>query len=945
MSDSPAADWSRLERLFHDALDLEPDARQDFVTEQTADSPELRTRVLALLESQVGLDDDFLQPPAPQETTPSDLSGREFAGYRLIRRIGVGGMGAVYEARQERPRRTVALKLLRTSLYSASAVKRFEFEAEVLARLDHAGIAKVHAAGTHDDGTGPVPYFAMELVADALDLAAYCDRHELDARERIELFLHVAEAVEHGHQRGVLHRDLKPGNVLVGSGGEPKVIDFGVARALDPEMGGTLRTAAGEIIGTLGYMSPEQTLGDPNSVDVRSDVFALGGLLYRLLTGRPPHDVDSRPITEALRVVQAAVVRAPSAFRRELRGDLETVVLAALAPERSDRYPTVNAFAEDLRRYLHSEPVLRSPPGAWRRATLFLRRHRRAAFAGAVVAAALIGATLVSTRFGLAAHESARLEGISARRSRRVSAFLERLLEAAKPMATLGKVVSVRDVLDEARALIEVELADDPEVEAEIRAILGSSYHALGDLEEAEKHYRRMQELWASSGVPDSALVARRRVEFGRLLIENAARDEGHELVSAGHAALVAFLGADAPETLLAEEVLAESYRSRGEFEVALELSRSVFARLEETLGPRHSDTLGMGIGLARTLIRGARYEEARELLAGLVQAWTEARGAEHPWTITARRALAEALTALGRIDEAADHLEPLARAIEEIWGPRHPNTLSTRVQLAFARGLQGRLEESRGMFAELVAVGDELPPLRDTIHANAYTGLGRVQVLGGDLIGARHSFELAKEARERRHGPDDYRTWKQVADLASVLADREEAERLLRATYAALRETQEADHESVVAVSCLLGRLLLEEGRPAEAEVLVRDALSRRERTLGPRHSETLHTACLCALAIAEQGRLGEAEQLARTELAYAAEVWPGEHWRRAEPEATLGRVLALRTDAAAADRLRHARGLLVATFGEANPDALRTAAWLAQCESGGSAPGASRR
>ena len=275
--------------IFEAIADRPTAERPALLAEACGGDEKLRVRVLRLLAADEQTA-DFLETPAVcalERTDPGPTCVPEKIGrYTIQRVIASGGMGTVYEAEQEHPRRTVAVKVMRTGLASRSALRRFEYESQLLARLRHAGIAQVFEAGTHDDGTGPVPYFVMEFVPDARPITEFAQANDLTTRERLELFARVCDAVEHGHTKSIIHRDLKPSNLLVDAEGQPKIIDFGVARSTDADVAvTTLRTDVGQLIGTLQYMSPEQCAADPDEIDTRSDVYGLGVVLYELLCG------------------------------------------------------------------------------------------------------------------------------------------------------------------------------------------------------------------------------------------------------------------------------------------------------------------------------------------------------------------------------------------------------------------------------------------------------------------------------------------------------------------------------------------------------------------------------------------------------------------------------------------------------------------------------------
>jgi WD40 repeat protein/predicted Ser/Thr protein kinase len=438
----------RVEELFHQAVDLDPTQQAAFLDEQCAGDADLR----AAVEELVGIDKKAreldLSLRSPLEGTrrtlaaPSPPLPLTIARYRVVRVLGEGGMGTVYEAEQDNPRRTVALKVLRPVLASAPLLKRFAQEVQILGRLHHPGIAQVYDAGVAEGGQ---PYFAMELIT-GVPLDRYAREHALDSRGRLELIAKVCDAVQHAHEKGVIHRDLKPGNILVEESGQPKVLDFGVARATGADLATTTaQTEAGQLLGTLAYMSPEQVAADPPAIDRRCDVYALGVMLYELLAHRRPYSLEHLPLPEVARVIREHEPSRLGLIDAHLRGDVETIVARALEKDKARRYASAGDLASDVRRYLNNEPIHARPASALYYLRKFARRHK--ALVGGVlgVIAALAAGAVVSLLYAVRADHNAR-EASQNERKARYQTYRARL-------AAAGAALSNHDVAAAARQL------------------------------------------------------------------------------------------------------------------------------------------------------------------------------------------------------------------------------------------------------------------------------------------------------------------------------------------------------------------------------------------------------------------------------------------------------------------------------------------------------------
>jgi eukaryotic-like serine/threonine-protein kinase len=410
--------FARLDELFQAALELPESQRDAYLSGSCGEDAALLAQARQLLEHHAAettlLSDSRLHVSIPNAAFAAEAEEAvpiptRIGRYEVLGVLGRGGMGVVYEARQDNPRRIVALKLIRSDLAGGGMLRRFQQEANVLAALQHPGIAHIYDAGVAD---GRYPYFAMELVR-GLPLTDFAVRSGLSVRQRLALLAEVCDAVQHAHERGVIHRDLKPGNILVSDGAteqrsadggtktvappvfpaaSPKILDFGVARVVNSDVRTlTLRTDVGQLIGTIPYMSPEQVSGDSARIDARSDVYALGVLLYELLAERLPLDVRRQPIPEAARIIRDEEPTRLSSLNPVFRGDIETIVAKAMEKDSSRRYPSAAALAADIRRYLRDEPIIARPATTGYQIRKFARRHRELVVGLAMTFLALLG--------------------------------------------------------------------------------------------------------------------------------------------------------------------------------------------------------------------------------------------------------------------------------------------------------------------------------------------------------------------------------------------------------------------------------------------------------------------------------------------------------------------------------------------------------------------------
>ena len=748
-------DFRRLEELYHRLADLAPGERGTMLAELQAADPDLHARLGRLLARDgEAVERSLLDATAATAAPPEPRAGDRIGPYRLLRPLGEGGMGVVFEAEQEAPlRRRVALKLVRGGLAGARVAARFESERSTLARMAHPGIAQVFDAGTAPDGR---PYFVMERV-EGEPITAFCDRRRLSTRERIALVQQVCDAVRHAHQKGILHRDLKPSNLLVTTpAGEPRVevIDFGIAKLTSEEPAGDGLTRLGEIVGTPEYMSPEQTGSGGADVDTRSDVYSLGVVLYELLTGRLPIDRDAlraaspvevarlvgdRPPTPpsarlarvTAEIVEIAARRAtdPARLKRELRGDLGRIVMMALRKEPERRYGSVEQLAADLDRYLRGHPVAARPDSLAYRTAKLVRRHRVAAAAAALLALGLVAASVLSTAMYLRADAARRESEVQRVKAERIGGFLTTTLSSIDPEIARGRDVSVlRQVLDDAAARIDAELAALPEVAAELQLTVGRAYWSIGLEEEAERRLRASLATWRASRPPRPAERAEAELALGVLLRVRARYEEAEALLRGVVETGRALDPPDEPALAAALTALARLLEETGGYAEAESLYREALA-IERRRPEPDVEALATTLrGFGQYLMNQNRMDEAEASLREAVEIRRAAPGSARASLVLPLLTLARWFRWSERWDEAEERMREAVEISRSDLPPEHPQRHEVTSELA-------NLRQQRGAPAEAEALYREALEAQLRVHGEGHTGVGTTLNNLGSLL------------------------------------------------------------------------------------------------------------------------------------------------------------------------------------------------------------------
>ncbi len=786
---TPAERHARLKELFFTAREIPAEERGVFLAAACGDDHELLREVESLLAhdqaatAPLGEQASGLTPLRPAEPVPP----AEIGPYRLLQKLGEGGMGEVWEAEQQRPvGRRVAVKLIRWGMASGEVLARFESERQALALMNHPSIAAIHDAGV---SLGGRPYFVMELVS-GVPVTEYCDTHRLGVRERLELFIEVCQGVQHAHQKGVIHRDMKPSNVLVTVEDDhpvPKIIDFGVAKATAQRLTErTLFTELGQWIGTPEYMSPEQAEMTGLDVDTRTDVYSLGALLYELMVGTQPFAAEelrrmgfdemrrrireeepTRPSTRVASLGDTSWVvaktrrRDPASLTRELRGDLDWITVKALEKDRTRRYGSPAELAADLERHLEHRPVLAGPPSVRYRLGKFVSRHRLGVAAGALAAVALwLG--LVVAGLGLA---TARQE---AKSSRQVADFLAGMFRSLNPGAPVA-AASVRDILDQSIERLAGEFEDQPLVRARLLVAIGRAHGTLGPSEETQalleeglaiqrRHLGEDHpEVAATLDVLGWNLLLLRQGPAARPLLERAVEIRERAL------------GRDHPKVAESLYKLAELHRILSGPGVARPVLDRALAIQEAGLGSDHPDVAETLDLMARLLQEAGDLEGSRPLLERAVRIQERALGPEHVklgWTLLhlGRHRLLD-----GDLAVAERCLERALAIHDQALGAESASSAADLIALARVSRVRGDDGTAREYLERALAIHEQLDRPWHTSTAWVLRDLARLDVESGDRIRARERLERAGLICEQAEVPGDPCAAQILRDLARL--------------------------------------------------------------------------------------------------------------------------------------------------------------------------------
>ncbi len=815
--------WKQIQSLFEQALDLPPDDREHFVRIHSGGDRNLCDEVLKMLRADQRAHSLFSGGAADALGLPKQfsLAGRRIGAFELIREIGAGGMGVVYLARRVDGQfeQHVAVKLIKRGMDTEQILKRFQIERQILARLEHPNIARLLDGGVTEEG---LPYFTMEYV-EGEPIDRYCDTHRLTVEQRLVLFLTACDAVAYAQRCLVVHRDLKPANIVVTAAGQVKLLDFGIAKVLsdDPQFAvHEPLTRTGFRVMTPGYASPEQVRGEP--VTTASDVYSLGVVLYELLTGRKPYEVTGESIKQIEEAIvstdpkkpSTAVVTSPTSvktrspetgdprarseargcspdrLRRRLSGDLDNICLMALRKDPARRYESAEQFREDIRRHLAGLPVHARPETLSYTLSKFIQRHRVAVSVAAFVVLLVTALVAFYTVRLSEERDRARAE---ARKAAEVASFLTDLFEIADPINASGETITARELLDRGGERIDVELAGQPDVQANLLHVIGKVYYNLGLYDAAADAQQRAYEL-------QSALYGEHSEEVGLTLMELAALADvnGHydSAIACNRRAVDIFTSQRGErDTLTATAIndLAIGLRHNGELDESERYYRRALQLRKELLGDRHADVAHTLNHLGRLLQSQGRLSEAEQLFREGLEIRREYFGTDNYADVAASyAALAGCLAAQKRYEESVEMYARSRESFMAVFGEDHPYTAGVIASRGRALIELGRFREAGQSIRRAIDIQSRILPDDHPHRSNTLYYLGELYLRQGFADSAETIFRRTLAIREQSLPPDNWRIAQVRSSLGECLLDQgriAEASPLIRESYDLLLE------------------------------------------------------------------------------------------------------------------------------------------------------------
>jgi len=900
--------WKRVEAVLNEALDIRPEDRPAFLDGACAGDETLRREVdslLASVDKSVGFIERPLHRVAQDLAQESEGPGSRVQAYQLLKLIGEGGMGKVYLAARadDQYSKQVAIKLLQAGFAQTTVMLlRFRSERQILADLDHPNIARLLDGGATPSG---LPFLAMEYV-DGIPIHEYCRQNRLSLEPRLRLFVTVCGAVDYAHKHLVVHRDIKPANILVTKEGVPKLLDFGIAKLVDPEQGTAAQTRTVDRLMTPEYASPEQITGA--AVTTATDVYALGVVLYELISGSRPFNLASMTPGELYRAICERDPEAPSTraskanvpgavIAGKIDGELDNIVLMAMRKEPGQRYRSARDLGDDITAYLNGYPVRAKTATLGYRSAKFIRRNRAAVAVATLAIVALVG---FSIGMAVLARRARQQQAIAEKES----GFLSSVFAASMPIQARGNQVSARDLLDRGLQRVDRELSSEPEAQAAMLQSIGRSYHALGLYDQAKPPLQRAYQLRKALFGDDDLRTAGAAEDLATTDRMRAEYPDAERLFRSSLAVRENQLGRSDPAvaqslTDLGDCLIRENREH--EAEPVLRRALAIFRKTEDPLG---AETRGY---LAEVSQRAGNYAEAAALLREAADIYRQTQGTDTPDYLMTTHNLAASLIDSGDLLDAEKSERQVLELRRKV-DPDHPDIGYSLNNLGWILLEEGNWEEAGRFLHENLEITGKLGSKSDRI-ATAQNNWGHYLQEKGDYADASASYNEALKKMLELRGPESWQAAKVRSNLGQLKFDERDyagADAELTEVLALVRRLGGDNHPQVAAALIALAEARMFEGQSAAAEPLLRQALSIRENRLNPGHPAIMLAQVRLGESLTAQGRAAEAESILRQALKSAAgSPFPLVRWQIGEAEGALGECLSILRREPEADQL----------------------------------------
>ncbi len=911
--------WKHIQALFEKALELNPSQREDFLKKECGNDKELYTEVNSLLESDEHEHSIFSASAADYISIDEpNLAGKTLGKYKAIEQIGIGGMGSVYLAERIDGvfEQKVALKVVKPGMNSHEIITRFEEERQILARLQHPNIARLLDGGISDLG---LPFFTMEFV-DGKPITNYCDEKNLTIEERLQLFQKVCEAVLYAHQNLVIHRDIKPGNILVREDGTVKLLDFGIAKVFEEDPNRKDLTRTGVRVMTPEYASPEQVKGEP--VSTATDIYSLGLILYQLLSGCPPYEVDttsaiemekiiclSQPLKPSTMITKISGIKSGeknkispedislkrhtsiSKLKKRISGDLDNICLMCLRKEPERRYNSVAQLIADINNHLSGMPVSARKSTTSYRAKKFIQRHKT----GVVIASiAVLIIAIVTTFYTIRLANERDKAKVEAEKFKNVSDFLTGLFKVSDPEQSRGETITARELLDNGVKRIDNELSGQPEILANMLDVTGNVYKSLGLYKNALPLLQRSYSINDSLFGSNSPETAKSLNDLASLNFDMGDYDSSVDKFNKALKLRENIFGKESMESAESMNGLAMVLREEGKYDESEKLLLESLSIRKKHSSGKSNEVAESTNNLALLYQDKGEYEKSKKLFEESLQMKKQLYGRVHPSYSETLGNQASLLQEMGDYRKAENLFTETLDIDKKLYGDLHPSISTDLYNIASNTALMGNLDDAEKLYSQVLELDRKLLGGQHPYIALDLNNLAGIESDKGEYEKAEKLYMKSLELNKKAYGNEHPEVATSISNLGVLYlrwGKYKTAEPLLKSALDMRIKLLGENHPDVVTSINIYASLLTSEGRYKEAVEQYRKSLKLRIKMLGENHPHTANAYLGLGNALIETGEFTEAEEKINRAIEILKEKLPPDHWNISNAESILGK------------------------------------------------------